>query len=280
MSYEEIKKDIKDCVRRSLSNSNIIPFESLNSVFLSYFDRPSSNILELRKRNNKNKGTVFEVFCSMYLEAKGYKCWMLSDIPEDVLKYVNLTYKDLGVDLLAAFKIPNKEDIIENYFYFPVQVKYRKETKDYLGRTVHRVGWKDISTFLSLVERTGPSKYGWKKHIIMTNADNVSWKGNKGKKDWTIAKKSFKKCERAIWYKIVGMSEGYSLKSIKEEFEEDSEEEIEELPLVKSSKNLKYKKSERVLKEEIEEKEICLVNQSNNLSARELRQKWLDNLKN
>ena len=264
MSYSEIRKDIKDCVRRALSNSTISPFQALESVFLAYFDKPTSNILELRKRNNKNKGTVFEVFCCMYLEARGYECWMLSDTPEHILKYVGLTKKDIGIDLICRIKVPNRDDRIENYFYFCVQVKYRKPTKDYLGRTVHRVSWKDISTFLSIAGRSGGS-YGWKKHIIMTNADNVCWKGNKGKKDYTIAKKSFENCQRELWYKIAGMSEGHSLKTIKEDFESESEEEIEELPL--------YKENNKEIEEKTEEKT------EDKKSIRELRKNWLDNLK-
>jgi hypothetical protein len=115
----------------------------------------------------------------------------------------------------------------ENYFYFPVQVKYRKPTRDLQGRTVHRVGWKDISTFLSLVTRTGPPK-GWCKHILVTNASSVSWKGTKGKKDWTIAKGSFEKCDRFFWLKMCGVQKEEKVERVKIVYDDSDDE--DEMP--------------------------------------------------
>ena len=37
-----------------------------------------------------------------------------------------------------------------DYLYFAVQCKYRNLVRDQKGHMVRRVGWKDISTFLSL----------------------------------------------------------------------------------------------------------------------------------
>ena len=48
------------------------------------------------------------------------------------------------------------------------------------------------------------NKRGWLKHVIMTNADNVCWRGKKTKQDWTIAKKSFEKCNNFFWLGMVG----------------------------------------------------------------------------
>ena len=133
----------------------------------------------------------------MYLQQKGYECWMLKDLPDDLRNSFNLGKQDVGIDLIAK----------KNNFYYPVQCKFRKPTKDFKGRQVHRVTWRDLSTFLSLCVRTG-DKQGWKKHIIMTNADYCCWKGKKSEKDFTIGKKTLMNIERTFWYEMVyGQSE-------------------------------------------------------------------------
>jgi hypothetical protein len=216
-------KDIKNCIKNTLNTDKNI-FHSLNDLFKSYFEKPAHNIQEIKARTTKMKGDIFETFCKLYLEENGYEVWFAKDLEEEKMKEFGLTKKDYGIDLIA----------LKNNFYYAVQCKYRKPTLNSLRQTVHRITWRDISTFLALSNRTGPQE-GWKKHIIMTNADYVCWKGKKGSKDFTIAKKTFENLKREFWCKIVGHSEGQKL----------NEEEKKE-----------------------EKKDI-----------RELRQKWLDNLK-
>ena len=154
-------------------------------------------MLELRQRNAKNKGLLFEVFCVLYLQSKGYECWMLKDVPADILSLLGLTRHDIGIDLIASYQLKNKD----SKSYYAVQCKYRSPTNAYVPgvglRTVHRVIWKDVSTFLSLCTRTGP----FQKHIIMTNALTVSWKGRKTDKDYTIARKTFCNQPSSYWIK-------------------------------------------------------------------------------
>jgi predicted helicase len=169
-------------------------------VFQTHFDQPATNMIQLRKKTTKSKGTLFEVFCVMYLKAKGYdQVWMLSEVPEEELKNLGLTRYDCGIDLIA--KIPKTQssegEARPGFLYFPIQCKYRKPTP-----LKHKVGWKDVSTFLSLCSRTG-GQQGWAKHIIMTNADNVTWRGRKTKKDYTIAKGTFQKCANIFWLKFI-----------------------------------------------------------------------------
>ena len=128
----------------------------------------------------------------------------------------------------------------KNSYYYAIQCKYRKPTLNSLRQSVHRITWRDISTFLALSNRTGP-KDGWKKHIIITNADYVCWKGKKGEKDFTIAKKTFLNLKKEFWSKFVGYSQGESVGNRLEEKKEEKKEE--------------------------------------NTPIRELRKKWLDNLK-
>jgi hypothetical protein len=39
--------------------------------------------------------------------------------------------------------------------------------------------------------------------MVITNADYVSWKGKKTKKDFTYAKKTFEKCSNIFWLKMI-----------------------------------------------------------------------------
>ena len=222
----ELENEIKQCIRKAVSKSNSSVFECLTDVFKTYFERPSHTIAEIKAKTTKQKGLIFEIFCKMYLLARGYHdVWLLSEIPEEVRKYLNMVSFDIGIDLVARIKIPKKSDIIfedeesgtddpeerlDDFFYFPIQAKYRKPTKNKLNQTVHRVGWKEVSTFLALVGRTGPPK-GWMQHIIMTNADNVCWRGKKTKKDKTYAKKTFEKCSNMFWINMASLSNGNKL---------------------------------------------------------------------
>ena len=215
----ELENEIKQCIRKAVSKTNTSVFESLTDVFKTYFERPSHTIAEIKTKTTKQKGLIFEIFCKMYLLARGYHdVWLLSEIPEEVRKYLNMVSFDIGIDLVARIRIPVKNQVIfedeeerlDDFFYFPIQAKYRKPTKNKLNQTVHRVGWKEVSTFLALVGRTGPPK-GWMQHIIMTNADNVCWRGKKTKKDKTYAKKTFEKCSNMFWINMASLSNGNKL---------------------------------------------------------------------
>ena len=120
-------------------------------------------------------GTQFEQFCEVFLKYKGYECWKLEECPH--LSTLNLTKRDVGIDLIARC----------NNEWYAVQCKFRSPTRDKLGRVRHCLGWKELSTFLSIAARTGGSS-GWTKHIVITNAKNVSWQGRKTDKDMTIAR--------------------------------------------------------------------------------------------
>jgi len=186
------EKDIADCIKTSLSRFESNVFEDLCNLFINYFEKSCNNMVELKKRTQKSKGTCFEIFCKLYLIEKGFECWMLNELDENIRRELNLCKQDVGIDLIAK----------KNGFYYPVQCKFRKPTKDFKGRQVHRVVWRDLSTFLSLCQRTG-GKDGWKKHVIMTNADYCCWKGKKGEKDFTIGKKTFQNLDRNFWYDMV-----------------------------------------------------------------------------
>ena len=109
----ELENEIKQCIRKAVSKSNSSVFESLTDVFKTYFERPSHTIAEIKTKTTKQKGLIFEIFCKMYLLARGYHdVWLLSEIPEEVRKYLNMVSFDIGIDLVARIKIPKKSDII------------------------------------------------------------------------------------------------------------------------------------------------------------------------
>ena len=141
-----------------------------------------------------------------------------------------------------------------------------------------KVGWKDISTFLALASRTGPIGKGWLKHMIITNVNSVCWKGNKTKKDFTYARKTFMKCNNMFWIKFLNDNGMCSLsKSVNENnthnlivkekqsskivFDSESEDE-DEPGLIKEKVEVLPKNTESLTK-----------------NVRELRLKWLNSLK-
>ena len=247
---EQAKIEILNCIRHAVSQHEQTIFLKLTDLFLEYWNRPCSSMLELRKRTTKQKGFLFEVFCKMYLEQKGYTVWLLQECPDNILEDLALTKHDVGIDLIACITTKHKNS---QTLWFPIQCKFRAESnKNGISQTL---GWKQVSTFLSLCTRTGPilknddsdnttkktkKVRGWAKHIIMTNCKNVRWQGRKTKLDWTIAQESFKKPLRTFWASW-----------------------LSESPIKHIEKNKVSDLSEEP---------------PSQLSARERRQKWLDNL--
>ena len=70
----KIEEEIKKYIRSSLSNDNVNIFEDISDYFQTYYDRPCSNMITLKKRTKNESGFVWEHFCLMYLKSKGYNC--------------------------------------------------------------------------------------------------------------------------------------------------------------------------------------------------------------
>jgi len=222
-SSEVHKTAILNCIRSAVSKTDLDVFDALDELFQAHFNKSANNMLDLRKRNAKNKGECFEVFCLLYLQSRGYIPYLLKDVPDDLLTKLGLTRHDVGIDIVAEVHQMSKKGEPQ-VLYFAVQCKYRSPSRDYAGRKTHRVGWKDISTFLSLCTRTGP----WTKHIIMTNAESVSWKGKKTSKDYTIARKTFNKQPNTYWCTWLTSSQTLISNTKTEKQDEKKEEEKKE----------------------------------------------------
>jgi hypothetical protein len=148
-SFEVHQKAILQCIRQAVSKTDVDVFDALDELFNTYFHRSVNNMLDLRKRNAKNKGECFEVFCTLYLRSRGYTVWMLRDLPEDLIQQLSLTRQDVGIDLVAKVDhrhIGKTQSVCQTSkkgepqtLYFAVQCKYRSPSRDYQGRTVHKV---------------------------------------------------------------------------------------------------------------------------------------------
>ena len=166
--------------------------ESLMTICDSFYEKPVHNIQDMKQRNTKIKGDIFEYFCKLYLQTellcdkknKKYKhVWMLNEIPQEIREHLKLGKNDYGIDLVAV----DNEDK-----YYAVQAKFRKKTSK---KTC--VTWKQLSTFYALCARTGP----YEKYIVMTTADYVRRVG-KSEKDITIGYNKLKNIPHFKWLEI------------------------------------------------------------------------------
>lgn len=125
----------------SISNKQIILFDHIMQSCLDYTDAPVHSIQEMReKRSTKVKGDLFETFCVLYLRSKGYRVWLLKDIPDDIRMEVGLGKWDVGIDVIAY----------KNNRYNAVQCKFKRSRKGTIPGTFipyNCVNWKEVSTF-------------------------------------------------------------------------------------------------------------------------------------
>jgi predicted helicase len=184
----------------SLSKNNVEMVDEMVQICESYYSRPVHNIRELKKRNNKLKGDIFECFCYLYM-TKIYKLkevWFYSDIPANIKKKLDLTKNDMGIDFIG---------IDENNKYYAIQAKYRKRNKN--KKTT--ITWKQLSTFYALALKTGP----YVKHIVFTNADSIRHIGKKTSKDQTINYNKIKKMNHFDWIELIDFNKDISNKTTK-----------------------------------------------------------------
>ncbi len=186
---EKIKKHLLDGLNKGLIDTNNSMIDNLLSICNSYYNTPVHNLTEMKMRNQKIKGDIFECFAQHYLKTcYGLKdVWLLNEVPKDVLKRLNLKHYDLGIDLIGRD---------ENNHYYAIQAKFRKKNKN----TKSSLNWKTLSTFYALSARTGP----FKEYIVITTADYVRRIGKKTEKDVTIGYHKLSKINHFQWLEIIG----------------------------------------------------------------------------
>lgn len=188
-------KFIKCAIKSHISsNQKLNIFDEFIENCKYFYDKPAKSMKELKDRSNKKiRGDVFECFCQLYLlhYMKMEEAWLLSEVPSDTLKSLNLHRQDLGIDIISQDSKGN---------YYAVQCKYRKRNK---SKSITVLGWKQLSTFYALATRTGP----FKKHIVMTNANYIRHPGGKRvPTDRSVCLKSFQNTSLDKWNKMLGQN--------------------------------------------------------------------------
>lgn len=178
---EFLCQELNKLINRSLSINDVI------NICDSYYQRPIYNMKDLKLRNKKIKGDIFEAFCYLYLlNIYNLKnVWYIYDLPISVQQKLNLTNKDMGIDFIGQDK--------EGYFY-AIQAKFKKRNSN--QKVI--VSWRQLSTFYALCLKSGP----YKKHIIITTANYVRHIGLKTDKDETIGYDKLSKIDHFDWIKI------------------------------------------------------------------------------
>jgi superfamily II DNA or RNA helicase len=111
---------------------NISLFKSLNS-----WNDFQSKLLSL---NKKEKGDAFELLTKLYFKINPVfsfyeEVWLLSEVPQKTLEYLNIPSHDLGIDLIAK----NGDE------YHAIQCKFHTDIDS-------SVSFKEVATFISLLE--------------------------------------------------------------------------------------------------------------------------------
>ncbi len=189
---DDIILQIRNSIQTILREGSEGVFDELLKVFSQHYGRPSHSMVELREKANKKiKGDMFEHFALLYLEhVLGITAWLLEDVPEEVLAEVQLTRRDMGIDIIGKDKL--------NRFY-AIQVKYRS-TSSYKSKII--VGWKQLSTFFALAARSGP----YYQTIVFTNANGVKRVGGVKKGDKSICIGSLRKIKVRHWLSMAGIT--------------------------------------------------------------------------
>lgn len=190
---------IKSLASKAINSENI--FETWHKLLDAYHERPCHTVGELKEKNNKIKGDLFEEFCVLYLKnVKGYSnVYLFKDVPREMLTKLGFRYKgDFGIDIIVE----------NNNEYYAVQSKYRSpNVNTYQHHRSDVITWREISTFYSLASRTGP----WKKTIIMTTGSSIRRVAGRLDGDVSICKGTFQKMNLDTWCKCFEI-EGHQIK--------------------------------------------------------------------
>lgn len=183
--------------------------DKILSICEHFYDKSVNNIQELKNRDLKLKGDIFEYFCQLYME-KCYKLktvWLLNEVPYNIREELNLNKNDFGIDLVG---------IDYNDRYYAIQAKYRK--RDSYKKTC--VTWKQLSTFYAPCVRPG----SFYKHIVFTTANYVRGICKKDDKDITIGYGKLSKINHFDWINMCGEvtynKNGLSLEELREKIVE------------------------------------------------------------
>lgn len=205
-----VKDDIKKCmdseyqrlqsiIMNSVSSETI--FDTVINKFEDYFGVRKS-MEDIKDKHKRGKGRHFEKLCLLLIKTgqivhfrdfeEGY---LLEELPSIIREELGLLKIDMGIDLVVRVKRG----------WIAVQCKY-KDPRVIKQRGYKKVvGWKELSTFHNLCDRTAPLN-PWIKRITMTTGSGVRNIGNKNDKDVTIAIGTFRAIARSTWLLAIGDS--------------------------------------------------------------------------
>ena len=175
------QKDIRWC----LTQEGPV-FPKLVQSLEAHYSRAVGDVLAMKARDNKTaKGSLWEDFCVLYLEAQGkyVNVWKYPSVPKEIRESLHLKGRqDNGIDLILQTKTG----------YIAVQCKYRKKG---------RISWFCLSTFVALCLSSGP----YESHLLMTNTIGGTYKVQRSPKDKTYAVGTFNRTKREVWMRMGGV---------------------------------------------------------------------------
>ena len=175
--------DLRSLARCALRRENVF------DAFCAAISDARATDLRGLKRATRAIGDAWEAFCCAYLNERSHEARVLSDAPDDWLRELGMSRRDVGIDIVARDPSGN---------WCAVQCKFRRRG---------RVSWRELATFEALCARTGP----WHRHVVMTNQSGVRREGEARPQDATYARGSFLAMPRHEWEKLAGYGEGHAL---------------------------------------------------------------------
>lgn len=111
-----------------------------NHVFFNNCNSWNDFQTKLLSLNKKEKGDAFELLTKLYFKTNPVfsfydEVWMLSEVPQKTLEYLNIPSHDLGIDLIAK----NGDE------YHAIQCKFHTDIDS-------SVSFREVATFISLLE--------------------------------------------------------------------------------------------------------------------------------
>jgi predicted helicase len=125
-----------------------IKFSNARSLIIQSKDWDDFNV-RISNLNNKEKGNAFELLTKCYFKIKPQyhhydDVWLLNEVPQKELDYLNISSQDLGIDLIAK----------DGNEYYAIQCKYHSDKHQNLT-------FKEVSTFLQQVESNSKITMGY-----------------------------------------------------------------------------------------------------------------------
>lgn len=220
-------------------------FDSLVQKMNDHFDvvaaksgsgiKTNSHIASLTtvRKSNKSQlsGLLFEQICYRLLECNAFpflkvkRVWFATPSPDILDSTGGNNFKVLPPELAKSFSLPLRKDMgidlvaeTTDGKWLAIQCKYRRKPKyscvpgskcsdNPSGiRISWSVPWKDISTFLTLCARSGPSQEGWFRHVVITSATSIRYAGRKSSQERSICVGTLRKIPKGLWMDIVGLA--------------------------------------------------------------------------